>query len=108
MRPLQNFIGKYGEGKLYDFLDAVRNGYSDQWIADHVLHIARQHVGRYRRMFFVSLVVFSEPAESVLREMYAARRGTEDMGERMLDECSIIRVRADGQKRLRATSENSK
>lgn len=100
MLTLRHFIDKFGECRFWEFHDALNEGKSDAWIATYLLKIPRQHVCRYKHIFFRRQFILNEPVAAVLSELVSARRKWEDTTEERLHVDKVLRVRLDETRRI--------
>lgn len=99
MRPICNFIRKYGDLAFFEFRDRIERGDTDTDLAKW-LKIPRQNVGRYRKMFFRVSVTFHDHVLDELRDMMAIRGHQSERISKEIEAHNVIQTKVDEQRRL--------
>lgn len=93
MYILARFLTKWGEQKLFDFLNLLNCGTPDREIGERLFKgMPRQHVGRYKWLFFQRVWILRDEVAEQMEDVVNARKDYETMTEQQLKRAKILRL----------------
>lgn len=96
---LTTFLKKYGDLRLWEFVDWVNEGKTDKEIATH-LGLAPFVVNRLRKRFFQKVFILNDCIIEELRDVEKTRQHIGDLANQRIEYANIIRTQVGKGRRL--------